>query len=315
MTMTNEVRVTKDGNAEGAAVTVLGLGDMGRALAQALVENGHTVTVWNRSAGKAGELVAKGATEAGSARAAIDASPVVIACLLHDASVYSVLAPEADALAGRTLVNLTTSSPDQAREMARWAGKQNVDGFLDGGIMAVPSMIGGPDALILYSGSQDAFDKYRSTLATLGVPNYAGPDAGLAALLDLALLNGMYGMFAGFLQAAAIVDTEDIKVADFASQLLMPWLQAVIGLLPEFARQIDTGEYTATDSNLAMQTSGVGFVEFAESIGISGELMAPLERLMKRRVADGHGGDELSSVVELIRRSRDTPTQAPGDPA
>ncbi|NED94076.1 NAD(P)-dependent oxidoreductase [Phytoactinopolyspora alkaliphila] len=288
-----------------APVTVLGLGDMGRALAEALLDSGHSVTVWNRSTGKADHLVAKGAAEAASARAAIEASPLVIACLLDDASVYGVLTPAAEVLAGRTLVNLTTGSPDQAREMAQWAEKQDVGGFLDGGIMAVPSMIGGSDAFILYSGSASAFDQYRDTLAELGAPTFAGADPGLAALLDLALLNGMYGMFAGFLQAAAIVDTEGIPVTEFSATLLTPWLQAVIGLLPEFARQIDTGQYAAEESNLAMQTSGVGFVEFAESIGISGELMAPMQRLMEQRVDDGHGGDDLSSVFELIRKSRE----------
>lgn len=41
-------------------VAVLGLGAMGRALAGALLAAGRPVTVWNRSAGKADELVARG---------------------------------------------------------------------------------------------------------------------------------------------------------------------------------------------------------------------------------------------------------------
>ncbi|MBW2390550.1 MAG: NAD(P)-binding domain-containing protein [Deltaproteobacteria bacterium] len=37
-------------------VSVIGLGAMGLALARTLIETGHDVTVWNRTAGKAGPL-------------------------------------------------------------------------------------------------------------------------------------------------------------------------------------------------------------------------------------------------------------------
>ncbi|WP_307849746.1 NAD(P)-binding domain-containing protein [Qaidamihabitans albus] len=41
-------------------VTIIGLGLMGRALAGALLKAGHRVTVWNRTAAKAGELMSRG---------------------------------------------------------------------------------------------------------------------------------------------------------------------------------------------------------------------------------------------------------------
>jgi 3-hydroxyisobutyrate dehydrogenase-like beta-hydroxyacid dehydrogenase len=49
------------------AVTVLGLGEMGSALAGAFLGGGLPTTVWNRSPGKADALVAKGAVGAASA--------------------------------------------------------------------------------------------------------------------------------------------------------------------------------------------------------------------------------------------------------
>lgn len=75
------------------------------------------------------------------------------------------------------------------------------------------------------------------------------------------------------------------------------------GAMPELARQIDSGDYTSKESNLAMQISGTHFVKFSESVGISSELIAPLEKLMKQRVKDEHGGDDLSSIIELIRKN------------
>ena len=42
----------------------------------------------------------------------------MVVCLLDHGSVHEVLDPAADALAGRVLVNLTTGTPEQARELA-----------------------------------------------------------------------------------------------------------------------------------------------------------------------------------------------------
>ena len=39
-------------------ISVIGLGDMGSALARTLLNNGYSVTVWNRSADKAGPITA-----------------------------------------------------------------------------------------------------------------------------------------------------------------------------------------------------------------------------------------------------------------
>ncbi len=50
-----------------SAVTVLGLGPMGRALATAFLEAGLRTTVWNRTPGRDADLVAKGAVSASSA--------------------------------------------------------------------------------------------------------------------------------------------------------------------------------------------------------------------------------------------------------
>ena len=59
-------------------ITVLGLGKMGHAIASRLIDREHSLTVWNRSAGKADDLVAKGAIEERSAAQAAAVSEVVI---------------------------------------------------------------------------------------------------------------------------------------------------------------------------------------------------------------------------------------------
>ena len=42
-------------------ITLLGTGRMGSAMAERLLDQGHALTVWNRTAGKAQKLLARGA--------------------------------------------------------------------------------------------------------------------------------------------------------------------------------------------------------------------------------------------------------------
>ncbi|MGS2644092.1 NAD(P)-binding domain-containing protein [Streptosporangium sp. G12] len=127
-------------------VTVLGLGPMGRALAGAFLANGHPTTVWNRTAARAEDLVARGAIRADTVADAVAASPLTIACVIDYDAVRAIVDPAADALKGRTLVNLTADTPERARLMAAWAAELGVD-YLDGAIMTPTPTIGGPAAL------------------------------------------------------------------------------------------------------------------------------------------------------------------------
>ncbi|MBX5023896.1 NAD(P)-dependent oxidoreductase [Rhizobium lentis] len=283
-------------------ISVLGLGAMGQALAARLLQQGHSVTVWNRTAGKAASLVAKGARELSSAADAIASSDITVICVLDYAAANSVLDGAASVLAGRAIVNLTNGTPAQARATAeRLAGL--TASYLDGGIMATPPMIGGEHALILYSGSKPTFDAHVGTLEALGVATYLGADAGLASLHDLALLSGMYGLFAGFFHATALVNSEGIHAGEFL-KLLGPWMTAMMGEFPGYAEKIDSGRHGVNVvSNLAMQAASLeNILTATREQGVATNLLAPLLELFRKRDGAGHGDEDISGVFELIRR-------------
>lgn len=277
-------------------VSVLGLGAMGSALAKALVAAGHETTVWNRSAGK--EL--PGAHVTTTAGEAVRASPVVVACLLDHASVHDVLDPLAGDLAGRILVNVTTTTPAQARELATWAEAAGIT-YLDGGIMAVPAMIGTPGSAILYSGSQAAFDECRPLLDLWGTSTYFGTDPGMAALYDLALLAGMYVMFAGFLHGAAMVAPAGVSASEFATRAA-PWLAAMTGGFAGLAAVVDGGDYTVAGQQ-SLEFSDLGDILAASTEqGVSTEAVAMVQRLIRRQIDAGHGKEGFARIIESIKK-------------
>ncbi|MYR95276.1 MULTISPECIES: NAD(P)-dependent oxidoreductase [unclassified Streptomyces] len=206
-------------------LTLLGLGAMGTALARTWLAAGHPLTVWNRSPGRSAELALRGARVADTAADAVAASPLVITCLLDDASVREALA-DAD-LTGKDLIDLTTSTPAESRARAGWAAERGAR-FLDGGIMAVPPMIGAPEAggYILYSGPRALFDEHRDVLSVPAATRYVGEESGRAALYDVALLSAMTAMFAGARHAFALVENAGVDREEFGG-LVAGWLAAM----------------------------------------------------------------------------------------
>jgi 3-hydroxyisobutyrate dehydrogenase-like beta-hydroxyacid dehydrogenase len=290
-------------------VTVLGLGAMGTALADAFLTAGHPVTVWNRTPQRARPLADRGATAAATPEDAVRASDLIVVCLLDNGVVDRVLTPAvAGALAGRTLVNLTNGTPAQARDLAARAAALGVAGYLDGGIMAVPPMIGRPGATVLYSGDATAFATHRETLARLAEPVFLGDDAGSAALHDIALLSGMYGMFGGALHALAMVRDEPGTLTEFTERLLVPWLTAMLGSLPRIAQDVENGPAGPAASPLAMQEAAyVNLLDASRDAGVRTDLLAPVGRLLAEAVRRGHGAEDVAGLFPVML----TPAAAP----
>ncbi|MFE5656966.1 NAD(P)-dependent oxidoreductase [Streptomyces sp. NPDC056517] len=283
-------------------VTLLGLGAMGTALARTWLAAGHPLTVWNRTPARAEAAAAEGAKVADSAAEAVAASTLVIVCLLDDASVETTL--DGVDLTGKDLVNLTTTTPAQARARAAWAEERGAR-YLDGGIMAVPPMVGVPEAggYVFYSGSRELFELHRESLAVPVGTTYVGEDAGFAALHDVALLSAMYGMFAGVAHAFALIRREDIDPVAFAP-VLGDWVRAMTGpMVDGTARRLASGDYDDAASNLAMQVAGTPtFLTTAEDQGVSPELIRPYFELMRRGLAASGAGEEATSLVDLLVR-------------
>ena len=98
-------------------VAFLGLGRMGVRMAQHVLDAGHELVVWNRTPGKAGDLVAAGAREAKTAAEATADADVAVLMLFGPDSVREVL-PEI-AREGLLVIDSTTIGPAAAHEFGR----------------------------------------------------------------------------------------------------------------------------------------------------------------------------------------------------
>jgi 3-hydroxyisobutyrate dehydrogenase-like beta-hydroxyacid dehydrogenase len=137
-------------------VTVIGAGRMGSALAAALYKRGFDTTVWNRTSSKTESLSRLGLRVAPSVlEAVVDAEIVIVNINNYESTNQLVRQPAIEsALRGKVLVQLSSGTPDEAREMESWARPRGID-YLDGAIMNYPVDIGKPQGTVLYSGPEE----------------------------------------------------------------------------------------------------------------------------------------------------------------
>ncbi|WP_097185043.1 NAD(P)-dependent oxidoreductase [Blastococcus haudaquaticus] len=283
------------------SVTVVGLGAMGAALASAFLEAGHPTTVWNRTPARAEPLMAAGALRAGSVAAAVEDGGVTMLCVRDHAAVRELLDPLADRLAGKAVVNLTSSTPEDARSTAEWAARHGVR-YLDGAIMVPVPLIGGPDAQVLYSGSAEVFEEHRGTLLALGgEAEFLGAEPGLASLYDLGMLDVFFAGMASFLHAAAVMTADGVTARTF-----LPYANRVMAILPAtlegLARDVDQGRYPGDEDTLDMNDAALEhIVVTSRARGVDPGLPALVRALTRGAIADGRGGEGFSAVVEQLR--------------
>ncbi|MFF9047144.1 NAD(P)-dependent oxidoreductase [Streptomyces parvulus] len=285
-----------------SAVTVLGLGPMGRALAAALLGAGLRTTVWNRTPGRDAEAVAQGALPAASAEDAVAASPLTVVCVVNYDASDAVLRQDAvtAALRGRTVVNLSADTPRRARDTAAWAERHGVR-YLDGAIMTPTPTIGTSDAVFLHSGPADLYEEHRPVLEALGgTHTHLGADPGQAAAFDIALLDIFWTAMSGYAHALALAGAEGVGPTE-----LLPFAQGIGAILPplfaESARELEAGTFPGDGNPLTSALSTMEHVvQVSDAHGIDAGLMRAAEAMARRAVERGHGADGFTRVAETL---------------
>ncbi|MGX1508276.1 UNVERIFIED_CONTAM: 3-hydroxyisobutyrate dehydrogenase-like beta-hydroxyacid dehydrogenase [Streptomyces graminofaciens] len=285
------------------SVTVIGLGPMGQAMAGAFLDRGYEVTVWNRTASRADALVTRGAVLAPSVEEALASNELVILSLTDYDAMYATLEPAAAALTGRTLVNLSSDTPERARTAARWAAERGAV-QLTGGVTVPPSGIGQAESSTFYSGPRQVFDRHRPALEVItGRTDHRGEDPGLAALMYQIGMVMFWTSMLSYWQAITLADANGLAAAD-----ILPHAVETANSLPGFfsfyAERIDAGRHSGDVDRLAMGMASVEHVLHTNAdAGVDTTLPAAVVELFRRGMNAGHAADSFSTLVELMKKA------------
>lgn len=283
-------------------ISIIGLGPMGQAMAEAFLQKGYNVTLWNRTASKATKLKEKGASFAQDPGEALAASKLVIISLTDYDIMFNLLEKYTAFFKGRILVNLSSDTPEKAREAAKWAASHGAS-FLTGGVMVPPPMIATAESYVFYSGNLDILEQYKTTLEVIGRIDYKGEDPGLALLFYQAMLDIMFTTVTGVMHATALVGTANVSAQSFEPYVL-DFFNFMRILMQGMGAEVDQKKYNGELNNMNMMAPGMRHVAHASrDAGVNITVPNLIAKIYEETVAKGHGKDGINSIIEVLKES------------
>jgi 3-hydroxyisobutyrate dehydrogenase-like beta-hydroxyacid dehydrogenase len=169
-----------------SVVAVVGLGAMGSRIARRLLEAGHELHVWNRTAGKAQPLVEAGALAAATPAEAAARAEVVLTMVADPAALREVTEGEDGVAAGvgkgATVIEMSTVGPDAVHRLGSVLGERA--GLLDAPVLGSRSEAEAGTLTVFVGGPDELVARWTPLLAVLGSPLHVGPlGSGAAAKL------------------------------------------------------------------------------------------------------------------------------------
>jgi 3-hydroxyisobutyrate dehydrogenase len=275
---------------------------MGAAMAANLRRAGFEVTVWNRTPGRAGELVGLGASEATTASAAARASDVVVACVSDTPDVEAVLfGPDgvAEGLgAGSLVIDCSTISPEATRGFAARLLERGI-GFVDAPVSGGSEGAKHATLTIFLGGEQADVERAMPILAAMGktITHFgpAGSGQAVKAVNQVVIAGAYLGVAEGIVLALkAGLDAQAVAVA-LGGGAARSWV-----LENRAGRMIDNEYPLGFRTSLHLKDLAIA-LELARSVGAALPVAGLAAQLEAGLVAQGHGDEDMSSLARSIR--------------
>lgn len=284
-------------------IAVIGLGPMGRALTILFLKNKNEVSIWNRTQSKTTALVNKGAINYDSVATLLQNNDTIFLSLTDYKVMYAVLNGNTRYLKGKTIINLSSDTPENARAADRWASGFNAN-YLTGAIMVEPQTLGGDDSFVFYSGRLSVFAGHESLLSILGNAYYLGEDHGTAQLFSIALLNVLFSSATGILHSLALLKAEHVNLTRFEPHL-NNFLKILPYMLADTVAQADVQLYDGSMNNMQMMYAAMTHVaDASKDAGINTEVSDLIARLFKQTITMGYGQSGLTSIIEVLKSKK-----------
>ena len=281
-----------------AKLAFLGLGLMGTPMATRLLEAGHDLTVWNRTAEKTRPLTDRGAVAASTPAQAAAGVDAAITMVTNAEALEQVVLGE-DGLAaalvpGQLLIDMSTVGPEAVRSVAARLpqGVAMVDAPVRG---SVPQATTG--RLAIYVGAdRSGFERVEPILAPLGTLHHVG-GLGAGAATKVVVNSTLGAAIAAFGEALALGDALGLDRSVVLDVLTdTPIASTVQGK----RANVESGRYPPS-FKLSLALKDLRLVnQIADQTGRHLEV-APASRDWLERAADAGAGDlDYSAVVPTI---------------
>jgi 3-hydroxyisobutyrate dehydrogenase-like beta-hydroxyacid dehydrogenase len=286
-------------------VALAGTGLMGTAIAERLLDAGHELTVYNRTAARAQPLVDRGASLAPSADALLAAdADLCITMLADDQALLELITDPggilAGARAGTTLVDMSTVSVAASKAVAAAAEQAGV-AYLRAPVSGNPTVVRAGNLTIVVSGPRDVYERAEGLLREIGPTVYYAGDAEQARVVKLAL-QVMIGGTAELMSEALVLGAAG---GVEPSVLLEVMAKSAVGspFVTYKTAPLLNHDYSATFTT-AMMAKDVGLVlDLGAENGVELPFTEELASLLRKTIEQGHADEDFMALYLSLRRA------------
>jgi 3-hydroxyisobutyrate dehydrogenase-like beta-hydroxyacid dehydrogenase len=279
----------------------IGLGLMGQHMSRRLLEAGHPLTVWNRTAEKAKTLLASGAAWADSPRAVAQASEVVITMVTDSAASEQVACGPTGILdgahSGLTLIDMSSITPESSRSIARRSEAKGV-AMLDAPVTGAPKVASEGKLGIMVGGPKETFALCLPIFRAMGVRIvYAGGN-GMGSTLKL--VNNLILGIAIHASAEALVLAVKAGLDPQAVIEITSVGGARTGAMETRGPRMVTRDFTPHFSASNMYKDLSNGLKLAEECGVSLPVASAAREILRAAKSQGKGDLDSCVVVTVL---------------
>jgi 3-hydroxyisobutyrate dehydrogenase-like beta-hydroxyacid dehydrogenase len=265
---------------------------------------GRRIVVWNRTPERAAGLAAEGADVRTDVTEAVTGAPLIIISVATTDDVRQVLSKVPPArLEGRTVLNVTSGTPQDAHSLRDWARPHKIV-YLDAATAAYPEQIGTQQARILVAGAAEAWEAVQDVVRDLaGSAMYVGSDHSAANAIDGALTGAFYiPSLVAFLEAARIMHHWG------ADSAILPELAAYAvaqldGELKNVLARIASGDFSTNQATLNVYSDATGAFAAGLAPGSEAKIITTTAQILRDAVDAGAGEEDIAVLFNLNRQS------------
>ena len=282
-------------------IGVIGLGLMGTALTERLLEHGYRVAVWNRTRTKADPLLARGAEWSDNPVAACQR---VIVSLYTTEVVVQVLEEMQGGLrAGQIILDTTTGEPAQTAALGERLAARGVR-YLDAPISGSSEQTRRGEATVQVGGPRETFEACADLWRALGQKVFHVGPCGSAAKMKL-ITNLVLGLNRAAL-AEGLAFAEALGVEPAAALEVLIGSMAYSRAMDGKGRKMVERDFTA-QARLSQHLKDVRLMlQAAGAAGMPLPLADTHRRLMEQAEAAGLGDLDNCAIIEVLRQPKTT---------
>jgi 3-hydroxyisobutyrate dehydrogenase-like beta-hydroxyacid dehydrogenase len=280
-------------------VGLIGLGNMGTAIGERLLDSGWALVVHNRSLEKAEPLRVRGATVAETVQDLAAAVDIVLTSLADDDALESVAAAVASAARPEAvLVDLSTVSPAASARVGALAEGASLL-YLRAPVSGNPAVVRSGNLTFIVSGPQEALEPARPVLLSIGRAVHEVGDEEQARVVKLAI-NLVIGGLAE-LMAEALVLGEASGVSRAALLETMGDSAAGAPFVKYKTEPLLRDDYSATFTTRLAEKDLDLVLEAAESAGVRLPFAMEMKALLRSAIEAGYGDDDFMALFPYLK--------------